>query len=447
MACSAIIGAIGSIIFCVGMAAVERTRLYRQVWSIPGSQLAILYGISDVGLAKVCKRYLIPRPPRGYWARRAAGQNVQRPPLPKASQSLRTVYLKGWNMSDETIRQFAAGQGNPAPATASFPAGLPAHPLVAATKAQLSGLKPDHEGRLRTDPSNALNLRISPLLIDRCLVVMDMLVKRWEANGGTVRVGAGRGGENTALAIGPDEFYVEVVEAVDESKPLTGPTRLSGRLTLYVKGDDRREFRRRWADTKTQRLERMLSPLIETLSTVLAVIKAERLDTECIQRQNEKLEARRKADATRASREFYWRQELMELVSRWHAARQVRAYVDDLTRSVEAGRWRVNDEEAFSTWIDWARRYADSIDPILNAPLPGEAAVGPKNTPLAELDLTSQTVPVLAALSVMDTDQLARVTGEQLRSVAGRHISHVWSEITRVLAGLGYPTSNRHDVW
>lgn len=41
------------------------------------------YGISDVGLAKVCKRLKIPRPARGYWAKKAAGEAVpRRPRLP-----------------------------------------------------------------------------------------------------------------------------------------------------------------------------------------------------------------------------------------------------------------------------------------------------------------------------------------------------------------------------
>jgi hypothetical protein len=65
--------------------------------------------------------------------------------------------------------------------------------------------------------------------------------------------------------IGPDEFYVEILKAFDESKPLTDPTRVSDRLKLYVKGDERREFRRRWADTKSQRLERIITPLNQTI--------------------------------------------------------------------------------------------------------------------------------------------------------------------------------------
>jgi hypothetical protein len=40
------------------------------------------YGISDVGLAKACRRMGVPRPPVGYWAKRAAGHEIEIPSLP-----------------------------------------------------------------------------------------------------------------------------------------------------------------------------------------------------------------------------------------------------------------------------------------------------------------------------------------------------------------------------
>lgn len=57
--------------------------LYERVWKTPASKLAKEFGISDVGLAKVCKRHRIPRPPRGYWARLAVGQRMRTPSLPR----------------------------------------------------------------------------------------------------------------------------------------------------------------------------------------------------------------------------------------------------------------------------------------------------------------------------------------------------------------------------
>jgi hypothetical protein len=40
--------------------------------------------VSDVAIAKACTLLDIPKPPRGYWAKKAAGQKLpQRPALPK----------------------------------------------------------------------------------------------------------------------------------------------------------------------------------------------------------------------------------------------------------------------------------------------------------------------------------------------------------------------------
>lgn len=60
----------------------NRAELYEKAWSRPIQQLAKQYGISDVGLAKVCRKLAVPIPGRGYWAKKAAGKPVpKRPPL------------------------------------------------------------------------------------------------------------------------------------------------------------------------------------------------------------------------------------------------------------------------------------------------------------------------------------------------------------------------------
>ena len=69
---------------------LDRRALYELVWSTPMAQLADQYAISDVGLAKLCKRLNVPRPGRGYWARVQAGNCDREPrsrrrPIPIAS--------------------------------------------------------------------------------------------------------------------------------------------------------------------------------------------------------------------------------------------------------------------------------------------------------------------------------------------------------------------------
>lgn len=61
---------------------LDRRTLFERVWTVPVEQLASEWGFSGRGLAKACKRLRIPVPPRGYWARVAAGQRPRRPQLP-----------------------------------------------------------------------------------------------------------------------------------------------------------------------------------------------------------------------------------------------------------------------------------------------------------------------------------------------------------------------------
>jgi len=62
---------------------LSREDLYELAWSKPISELSKDFGISDVALAKRCRRLGIPLPGRGYWARVDAGQQPYRPKLPK----------------------------------------------------------------------------------------------------------------------------------------------------------------------------------------------------------------------------------------------------------------------------------------------------------------------------------------------------------------------------
>ena len=52
----------------------QKNILEELVWEMPTSKISQLYGVSDVAISKWCKIYNIPKPPRGYWAKRHAKQ-------------------------------------------------------------------------------------------------------------------------------------------------------------------------------------------------------------------------------------------------------------------------------------------------------------------------------------------------------------------------------------
>lgn len=59
----------------------ERQKIFDEVWTTPVRTLAKGYGLSDVGLRKICVVLDVPLPPRGYWAKLAAGKSIPKPVL------------------------------------------------------------------------------------------------------------------------------------------------------------------------------------------------------------------------------------------------------------------------------------------------------------------------------------------------------------------------------
>lgn len=53
---------------------IDPQELEALVWEMPTTKVAELLGVSDVAVAKRCKKYNISKPPRGYWAKVQAGK-------------------------------------------------------------------------------------------------------------------------------------------------------------------------------------------------------------------------------------------------------------------------------------------------------------------------------------------------------------------------------------
>jgi integrase len=100
----------------------NREALYELVWTAPVSEIAKKLGVSDVGLAKLCRRAAIPLPGRGYWARVESGQQIAAEPLPPAPSGLpELLRIRGTNATsnnEEAATAAAISSGTPpTPAT------------------------------------------------------------------------------------------------------------------------------------------------------------------------------------------------------------------------------------------------------------------------------------------------------------------------------------------
>src|SRR5262245_25765190 len=66
---------------------LTRKELYDKVWAAPLRKISATHGISDVGLAKICRRHNIPIHGRGYWVKREFGHATTQTPLPDSAQN------------------------------------------------------------------------------------------------------------------------------------------------------------------------------------------------------------------------------------------------------------------------------------------------------------------------------------------------------------------------
>jgi hypothetical protein len=62
---------------------LTREELHKLVWTKPMTEVAKDFQISDRAMAKICARKQVPVPSRGFWAKKTAGKDVPKPPLPE----------------------------------------------------------------------------------------------------------------------------------------------------------------------------------------------------------------------------------------------------------------------------------------------------------------------------------------------------------------------------
>lgn len=96
----------------------QRQQLYDLVWSEPLTLLAPRFGMSDVALAKICKRNGIPVPQRGYWEKLKAGKTSRRFPLPpRGLGSRETIHVgaSNWREREDDERALMMEEVLPPP--------------------------------------------------------------------------------------------------------------------------------------------------------------------------------------------------------------------------------------------------------------------------------------------------------------------------------------------
>lgn len=371
---------------------VDREALYNEVWAEPVSVVAPRYGLSDVGLAKVCRSLAIPLPSRGYWAKVKAGRIMAKASLPplKKSGPVTTRLLK-LDPEQAVIRDQARKANSKirkdAELSVTDEVSGPPHPLVVATSKRLRQRDGwEKNVLLRSAPKEVINISATLAEIDRALSIVDALLKALAQQGFDCEINSESGITFLRQIATGTRLEFSLTEHVRRSNHEPTPTEVRARdaywartrfdtsanyphiprydytptgvLTLQVG----RWLSKSWKDTPITKLELRLG---EVVSGILIVAKGT---------HDRNMEEARRQDARRRELELYefitqrrageveQFNKLEVSAHNWERAAKIRAYAAALEDNAHAtGKL----SEAEMDWLVWARAKADCVDPLI----------------------------------------------------------------------------------
>jgi hypothetical protein len=375
---------------------ISREELYEQVWSEPMITLAKRFGLSDVGLAKVCRKLNVPRPERGYWVKKKHSKPVVTPPLPPLKDGEQSVailvkretpYTEGCEstVADMKIAFEKRGENH-----IRVPEMLDVvlHPLVAQAQKSLKGVRPGDRGLLQPRAKNCLDIQVGANSVARALRIMDALLKALDDRELPVTVKPDEKGSTTVSVLGETlAFGLEESVSRKEREPTPAERKKSERdpwysftfkqydfiptvmLSLRIK--DLlwvRDVRCTWSDGKVQRLENCLNVFIVGLIRAAVAKQAERQRREKQEREWEEQRRRREERAARYQEEKARLERLERDAEAWHKSQMIRTYVKAVREDALKKQGSIAPGSELDQWLAWANQQADRFDPLVESP-------------------------------------------------------------------------------
>jgi len=143
--------------------------------------LAKEFGLSDVGLAKICEKHDIPRPPVGHWVRVERGYDPEQTPLPDIEDAKLdlvriTIREKPLDILGQNLDPQVQAMLVPAVIAVQSDRSI-SHPLVVRTKKLLAHPRKDERGLLLPKERKPLShIRVSEPALARSLGILDTLL-------------------------------------------------------------------------------------------------------------------------------------------------------------------------------------------------------------------------------------------------------------------------------
>jgi hypothetical protein len=370
---------------------VTREVLYEQVWSVPLRSLARRYDLSDVGLAKACKRMIVPVPGRGYWAKKAAGKPIKQVPLPPLPPNATNVQRE-LQLGQRTNPEDKALPGGPEAVQAEFE-GRPEnlivvsnslrspHPLVRKTMEALKGKARRDQGYVGNWREPHLDVQVSSDMLNRALRVMDALVKALEERGWKVVLGIHDDRKSYAHVFGqrvPFGIREKLKKVRNEpAKPIRTSTgelyapyqseyrdEPSGRLSLVLRNRWGSSVDKSWDDGASERIEDRLNEFLVAIVTRADEDREwdrrrEEEERSRIEEEQRRLEAARRHEADAAREREFERQ-----AENWQKSQRLAVFIAAARKAATDDLGGIESGSALDDWLRWGEEYALRLNPL-----------------------------------------------------------------------------------
>jgi hypothetical protein len=363
---------------------VSREALYAAVWETPMSRLAEQYGISDNGLAKICRREDIPYPPRGYWAKHTAGKAPGRTPLTESERASRPITIyptplpeASPELPDDVRRQMEGIHAKASSMSVSERLVKP-HAIIAAWLA-------DHEERKRRARQERDPWRKK--LYDpgdfsdsdrRRHRFLDALFKAIERLSGKIKQGDRR---ELSAEVSGEKIEFQLREKHKQTRrPLTADEQRwriagdkdwkqelvpTGRLIFEIKTYLSAGLKQQWIDTDEQRLENMLPDIVAVFVAAGPLLVQQRREREAAERERQLAERRRYEEQQRKKRDANRWRRFREIAQDWRELAAARDFLSTL-RSMDIDPSIDIDGRCLGDWLLWTEDWLQRADPIAN---------------------------------------------------------------------------------
>lgn len=384
----------------------DREKLYNEVWEQPVTKVAEQYGVSDVAIAKVCRKMRIPVPGRGYWRKLQTSQKMKKIPLPKykdCPKVLRACKPQEEVEQKEVVRlvpeafvlekQLLQQEESPEMHIEFDPSVSISNKYVKQTGKKLEKSKKQYSkasgfGRCYSSDDKAFEVSVGPDNIPRVLAILQTLCNELEKRGYSIGV---KPKEPTTspqyqqygyFQKEPIPIYIRMLDAfitiktTEKSKKVTlsekerkntyqdyeyNPT---GELCFEITNSSYESYARtKWKDGKKQKVQDSLHEIIISLIKVATMQKEDNAQAAERHRLWE-IEEKKRREQERLKKIEQERIDIMLKDSeRLVGFKQLKDYVKVITA---VGKERLEydyPDSDFSKWVEWAEGILERNDP------------------------------------------------------------------------------------